>query len=425
MCKIIVCRIFEITMAVLLIPTVCYSQRTIDIESCYLKAQNNHPLIKEYNILELMQEYNIANASKGYLPQVDITSSLSYQSDVIGLPVEIPNLKIDKLNKEQYQISFKISQHIWDGGNISTQKKLIKQESIVNQKSLNVQMYALKECINEIYFSILLLKKQIRQNEIFQEILNINYDNTRSCIDNGISENSDLKNIEVEVLKAEQKEEELLKRADAYCGMLSLLTGDEVTFKDSLIAPSKDNIRLLKDIRRPELDLFQSQEELLIVQRKSIIKNSYPNIGFFFQGAYGNPGLNLLKNEATAYFITGIGIKWNLGSLYTLKNNIKLNKAKHLQLKIRKDNFLLNTNLDIIKEDNEIDKLYNMLEKDNKIVQLKKDLRQITQNKRLNGMASINDLLTSILSEELANQNKILNEIYLLMWTYKKKQTLN
>ncbi|MFT0573963.1 TolC family protein [Bacteroides thetaiotaomicron] len=161
------------------------------------------------------------------------------------------------------------------------------------------------------------------------------------------------------------------------------------------------------------------------MKKKIIIAKNRPNIGVFIQGAYGNPGLNLLKNESTPFFIAGIGLKWNIGNFYTLRNELRINKSKQLQLNIQKDLFLLNTELEIIKEDNDIKEISNKIQKNQEIIVLRKEIREITEDKLINGMASVNDLIETIISEESAIQDKIISEINFLIYIYMRKQTIN
>ena len=57
---------------------------------------------------------------------------------------------------------------------------------------------------------------------------------------------------------------------------------------------------------RPELNWFDAQGKSLQVQRAALNTRLMPHLGLFVQGAYGNPGLNMLKNEFTPYYVAGV-----------------------------------------------------------------------------------------------------------------------
>ena len=75
-------------------------------------------------------------------------------------------------------------------------------------------------------------------------------------------------------------------------------------------------------IRRPELNLFAAQNQQLEAQRKQLTAKNLPRLDLFVQGAYGNPGLNMLKNEFSAYYVAGVRLSWNFGNLYTRRMNL-------------------------------------------------------------------------------------------------------
>ena len=143
----------------------------ITLEECQRKTRENYPLVRQYGLIEKTKEYNLANASKGYLPQFTLSGKASWQSEVTELPVQVPGVDIKGLPKDQYQVMLELKQNIWDGGEIRSRKEQVKASSDVDREKLNVDMYALTERVNQVYFGILLLDEQLRQNQLFLEDL--------------------------------------------------------------------------------------------------------------------------------------------------------------------------------------------------------------------------------------------------------------
>src|SRR5574344_2082008 len=54
----------------------------ITLEQCQQKARENYPMVKQFDLIEQTRQYNISNASKGYLPQGSVSVKATYQSDV-------------------------------------------------------------------------------------------------------------------------------------------------------------------------------------------------------------------------------------------------------------------------------------------------------------------------------------------------------
>jgi len=387
----------------------------ITLEECRQKTQDNYPLVRQYSLIEKTKEYNLNNASKGNLPQFSLSAKASYQSDVTELPVKIPGIDIKGQPKDQYQVMLELKQNIWDGGEIHSKKERILASSDVEREKLNVDMYALNERVDQIYFGILSLDEQLIQNRLLQEDLERSYRQISAYMENGIANQADLDAVKVEQLNTRQKRIELTSLRQAYLKMLSLLTGEELAEDTKLMKPLESEYSLLNEIRRPE---FGIQEEALKV-------GYLPRLGLFVQGAYGNPGLNMLKDEFAPFYIAGVRLSWNFGSLYTLRNDKKVIASNRQQLQTNRDVFLFNTRLQATQQNSDIVSMRKQMQDDEEIIRLRTNIRLAAEAKVANGTLTVTDMLREITSENMARQTKALHEVQLLMNIWKLKYTIN
>ena len=123
----------------------------LTIDSCYSLAKKNYPLMKQIALIEKTKEYSIDNASKGYLPQLNLNGQATYQSDITQIPITLPNMIIPALSKDQYKIYGEINQSLTDFFVINQQKELIKSNTVAEEQKIEVGLYRLKERINKIY----------------------------------------------------------------------------------------------------------------------------------------------------------------------------------------------------------------------------------------------------------------------------------
>ena len=401
-----------------------YGQLSID--DCYKKAQANYPLVKQYGLIEQSKEYNLSNANKGYLPQVSLSAKASYQSEVTKLPITLPNVVIKGVNKDQYQSVVEVNQTIWDGGVIHNQKKITEASSTVDKQKLDVDMYAINERINQLFFGILLLDEQIKQNILLQDELKRNYSQITSYMTNGIANQADLDAVKVNQLNTAQRKVELEATRKAYREMLIAMIGESIKEDTYLTKPSAaESVSLSETINRPELQLFDAQSNLFETQKSMINSKNLPKLGMFVQGGYSNPALNMLKSEFTPYYIAGARLSWNFGGLYTKKNEKKLLETSKLNIAVQKETFLFNTNLKMTQQNNEIDKMKQLMQDDDEIIRLRASIKKAAEIKVENGTLSVTELLREINSEDQAKQNKVLHEIQLLMSIYNYKNTTN
>jgi len=416
----------------LLFPLFSFSQN-LTIETCQENAKTNYPLVKQYGLIEQTVEYNISNANKGYLPQLSFSAKASYQSDVTAIPALLapkdPSgkpISIPSLPKDQYQAVLEASQLIWDGGVISTQKKITYAGMQVEKQKLEVDLYTLKDRVNQLFFGILLLNEQLKQVDILNNDLKTNYDKVAALIQNGIAYQADLDAIKVEQINSKQRESDIKNSRQTYNRMLSALTGIEINDQTVLIKPDVD-LSVLKENsnNRPELGLFDAQCKLFESQKLLLNAANLPKLGAFVQGGYGQPGLNMFTTGFSSFYLGGIRLSWNLSGLYSQKNNVSKLDISKKTVEIQKETFLFNNNLVTKQQQNEIDKLQSTLTNDDEIIQLRTNIKNATSAKLDNGTASTSDLVRDLDAENQARQLKSLHEIQLLMTIYQLKSNVN
>lgn len=396
----------------------------LTIETCQDKARYNYPLLKQYGLIEQSETYSISNANKGYLPQLAIYAKASYQSEVTELPISIPGVK--GLTKDQYQAYAEVNQTIWDGGKIGSQKKTIKASTELDRQKTEVDLYALKDRVNQLFFGSLLLKEQLMQNESLQKELQTNYDKVKAYMAGGIANQSDLDMIRVEQLKNAQRRSELLAAQKSFSEMLSAMIGGTASLKDTLIKPDFQNtLTGVPQSNRPELKMFEAQSNYYESQKSSYQSANMPQVSLFGQAGYGKPGLNMLKSDFSSYYMLGARLFWNFGNFYTSKANIRKIELYKQSVSVQEETFLYNNNLIVKQQLNEIEKIKEQLKSDDEIISLRTSIRKTAEAKVENGTLSVSDFLNELNHESLAIQDKILHEIHFLMAIYNLKNTTN
>ena len=421
-------RIKTITLFLALVSYApCFAQ--LSIEACYEKARANYPLIKQYGLIEKTKEYNLSNAAKGYLPQVTFSAQATYQSDVTEIPIDLDaigltGVKIPSVSQDQYKMELALSQTLWDGGAIRSERKTLRTQAEVDQRDMDVNMYAINERVNQLYFGVLLAEAQLEQNKVLQAELRRSCEQVSSYIKNGIAQQSDLDAIRVDLLKAKQTEAQFEHTKRAYREMLSRLIGEEIGEETRLVKP--EAVRpLTKENNRPELELYQAQIRNLRAQDSRITAGMMPKLGLFVTGGYGKPGLDMFEDNFKAYYLAGVRLSWNLGSLYTRKNDRRKIQTGIRSIETQRETFLFNTSLDVAQRNATIDKYIDQLKYDDEIIALRGSVKRASEAKMANGTLSGTDLTRDIHAEQSAIQDKILHEIELLMAIYNLRYAIN
>ena len=421
-------RIKTITLFLALVSYApCFAQ--LSIEACYEKARANYPLIKQYGLIEKTKEYNLSNAAKGYLPQVTFSAQATYQSDVTEIPINLDaigltGVEIPSVSQDQYKMELALSQTLWDGGAIRSERKALHTQAEVDQRDMDVNMYTINERVNQLYFGVLLAEAQLEQNKVLQAELRRNCEQVSSYIKNGIANQSDLDAIRVDLLKAKQTEAQFEHTKRAYREMLSRLIGEEIGEETRLVKP--EAVRpLTKENNRPELELYQAQIRNLRAQDSRITAGMMPKLGLFVTGGYGKPGLDMFEDNFKVYYLAGVKLSWNLGSLYTRKNDRRKIQTGIRSIETQRETFLFNTSLDVAQRNATIDKYIDQLKYDDEIIALRGSVKRASEAKMANGTLSGTDLTRDIHAEQSAIQDKILHEMELLQAIYNLRYAIN
>lgn len=394
----------------------------LNIEECYEKAEANYPLIKQYDLIDKSKDYNLSNAEKGYLPQIQILAKATYQSEVTNIPVDIPGIK--ELKKDQYSATVDVNQSIWDGGNINARKLKINTQAEVERKSLDVSLYAVRNRVNQLFFGILLYDEMLKQNTLYLEELKRNFTQISAYMQNGIANQADLDAVEVEQIKISQNRISLIHNRKAYLEMLSALIGEKIANETQLIKPDINQLYPSNN-QRPELSLYNAQLQNLDAQQKEVNADLIPKFNAFLTAGYGRPGLNMLESSFSAYYIGGISLSWNLGSLYTRKNKLNAIEVNKEMIESQRETFLFNNRLDQTQGNTEVQKIRGLLNSDNDIIRLRGSVKRSAEAKVANGTMSVLDLMKEINAEQQAIQDKIVHEIELIQAIYNLKYLTN
>ncbi len=401
-----------------------FGQLTID--RCYELARENYPLIRQYELIARSERYDLENASKAYLPQLSLTGRATYQTEVTTIPLSIPGYEIPTLGKDQYQLQAEVSQSIWDGGATRANKEAIRAQAGVDRSQYEVNLYAIKERINNLYFGILLMDEQIALSENYLEDLEVNYRRIVSYMDNGIANQADVDAVRVEQLTAGQNLVELVSNRRAYLTMLSAFIGmpvDEGTYleKPELFGRPATG----EASNRPEMALYDAQRAQYDARRSALKASEMPQFGVFVQGGYGKPGLNMLQDKFKPYAIGGVRLSWNFGNYYTRRNDLAKIEAGIQGVEVQRETFLFDNELQQIQFRAQYDRYRQIMAEDDEIIRMRSNIVRASEAKLENGTISVTDLMRDMLSRQNARINKAVHEIELLQTAYQIKNLTN
>ena len=400
-----------VSIGVLLLPSVLSAQE-LSLSEAQKLARENYPAVKQKDLIRQTANLTLQNLNKAYLPQINLNGQATYQSNVTQVNIPLPGVSINPLSKDQYKATADISQTVFDGGLIHSQKQLQKLNALVEDEKIEVELYKLQERINQLYLGILLLDEQMKQIQLVKSDIQTGLQKTEALVKNGVSLHSNLYILQAELLKTDQRSIELKSSRKGLIKTLGLFLGQDLDSNIQLQIPQIEQV--LTEIKRPELNLFQKQTDLVNQQKKLLIAKNLPKANLFGQGGYGRPGLNMLKNEFDWFYIAGIRLNWNISNLYTYNKEKQLIDISSKTIGLQKDVFLLNTNTQLTQQESEIEKIQELIMSDKQIIALREKVKAAAKVQLENQVISTSDYLREVNAEDQAKQLLITHQLQLL-----------
>ena len=403
----------------LLLPMVVHGET---LQECRQLAQDNYPLVKRYDLIKLSEQFTLDNIGKGWLPQISAYGQASIQSAVTELPEALKTMMAAQgesprgISKFQYRVGVDVQQTVYDGGAIEASRNVARAQNEVELSRNAVDIYAIQNRVNDLYFSLLLIDERLALNNEHITMLQANVNKIASLHKGGVAMGSDVDVMRAELATAQQQRVEMQGMRDAVRQVLSLLCGKDIA---TVVKPDEP---ALATGLRPELIALDRQLQLTQAQEKALDSAIRPKVGLFAQGFYGYTGLNMFRDmyhrTPTLNGILGARITWNISSLYTRKNDRSKLALQRSNIENARETFLFNQSLQSTQQQGVADKYKKMLAQDDDIIALRRNVRKAAEAKLNAGVIDTNNLLQEITREQQAAINKSIHEVEYLKALY-------
>ena len=379
---------------------------TVTLFDCYRQAEKTYPLARQTGMLEKSNELKIKNLNKNWLPQLNLNGSATLQSDVtelkLNLPPQFSSIQFPTINNDMYKVTIDVNQSIYDGNVTSYQKKVETFNLQSDQQNVKVELYKLKDRINQAYFSIFLFQQNEALLNSTRDQLDAKLKEVRSAIANGATLASNADAIEAEMMKIDQQLIETRTDRSTAFRVLSELTSSTIPENSKLALPQVQLSSAAFEDKRPELQLYDIQVSRTGVMKDMVNTRWNPRFYAFGQGGYGRPGLNMLTNDFTPWWIVGAKLTWNIWNWNLSKNEKKIYEIQGDIIGTQKETFEKNLKIEAGKGLAEIEKLGQLLQKDEEIIAVRARITRTASSQLDNGVITSSDYIARLNEETLA-----------------------
>ncbi len=396
----------------LMSPILLVGQEVLTLKDCYGFLNENYPLIKKQALLEAQSEVQQDAIRTSNLPRIELNGQATYQSEVIKFPLDIPEAIVEPLNKDQYRATIDILQPIYNGGFTNSSIALSSAESAIKQQEAAVSLYQLKSKINYYYISILLLQENenIFNNKLKQ--LNLRLKELEVAFANGVALAKVEKSLKAELIQIDQELINTSSNKGKFLKQLSQLTFHKLSSDVVLELPSFIDTELAP---RPELKLFDLQGQKLTLSQDFNSSARKPSLNAFGQLGYGNPGLNVLENAFTEYYLVGVKLKWTIFDWNKVKKtNQSLAFAREI-IAVEKSIFEVNNEIQLTETQAEMEKIEQLISSDLSLIILRAEIVKISDSELENGAITASEYLNDLTDLYEAKSKKAIHEMQLTL----------
>ena len=404
------------------------------LEECRRAAERNYPLIRQYDLVAKTTELTLSNVAKGWLPQVSATAQASLQSDVTAFPEQMQQmyrqmgLDMEGLRRDQYRVGLDVQQTVYDGGAISSRREVTRRQGDVEAAQTEAALYAVRQRVDEMYFSLLLLGEQIGLNADLEQLLAANEQKLQSMYQHGTAAESDLAAVKAELLAARQQGVSLAAQQRTLQRLLSTfccLAVDHPVKPQPPCRPAAAE----DPCARPELRAIDARLLLTDAQERALQSALMPRLSLFAQGFYGYPGYNMFEDMMHRRWslggMVGARLTWNIGALYTHRGDLAKLTTERLRLDVERSTFLFNNQLERQQHGDDLERYRQLMADDDEIIALRSKVRQAAESKLSHGIIDASALVKEINQENAARQQRSIHEIEWLKQAYALDYTLN
>lgn len=407
------------------------SNSEISVTSLYEAAAKHYPLLEQKTLIAQQEKDKKVFLASNYLPQINITGSATYQSEVTSFNFTIPGLPANtgfKQKPDQYSLGLEVRQNLSDYGQIATEQKAEGMNGIAQRAQIDAQWIGIKDRINS-WVGIFILQKANKATLILRlQELDAKIRKAEAAVNNGVLLKSQLLQLQSEYLSTQQKLIECQTAIFNAAYSISVYTGlkadTSVNFTLNLCDKTPFNPSINRDesltILRPEFRAFEAQTAATKLKFKSYVLGSLPRVFVFGRGYYGRPGFNFMNNDFRTYGLVGAGLSWNLNSYFTLHHQSTFSKAQLSLIEHQKEMAEINLNLAANQILSDIQKTIDMIALDRQIVFQKNQIKETASNQLDNGIITASDYITDLdgANQAQLNLNLHLAQLELLKMNY-------
>lgn len=398
----------------LLISTLNFGQSKTELSllDAYSLLEKNYPILQNSGLLEQIYQKEMQQLDIAKKPQLFIkadgriqSQSVSLKSDNPMFPIEIdqPIWSVKTYAEAQYLIL--------DGGRNEAQRTLKEVKLKADLQNIEVDRFALRERINQLFFGITLLREQSKLFDISLKDLEVRKAQVAAGLEIGVLLESELTKIKVKELEIKSMQDNVGFQVNGLANTLSILIGEEVSNEVKLNFPLLSSPAEIPNLKRPEQEYFKLQREAILAQSDMVDVQKKPQLSAFAQAGIGYPNpLNFLANEVAPYGILGMQMNWKIVDWNKSQVDKDILSLQSQKLVHAEETFNFNLDSKKAQYQADVNRLLYQIKQDEKIANLQAEILIQLAAQLDEGVITSSEYITQVNAELLSRQNLLIHQ---------------
>jgi outer membrane protein TolC len=280
------------------------------------EALQRDPRGRQLELLGEQSALRLRSIAASRLPTLGASAQGQYQSEVVTIPFTLPGgIGVPVPPHTMYDAHLDAREALLDP-TLAGRRGVERAQLAQSRAQLRSSLYALRQNVNDAYFTALQMQAQSAELETGVIDLQAQLGVVAARVRHGAALPGDSAILTAELLRRRQSLAELAANRDAAIEVLAELTGRTIGGAAALTVPdlgaevARVRAASAPTRARPEFEQFARTRELLAEQRAAAGARDLPRVSAFGRAGYGRPGLNPLARDFGSYWLAGVLVEW-------------------------------------------------------------------------------------------------------------------
>lgn len=283
---------------------------TLTLAEALSASRSRDPRLAQFALERSRSDLRLRRIAADRQPSARVSAHAQYQSDVTSLEGALPGpTAFPTPERDTYDARIDLRQPLLDP-TIGPRRAAERAGLAESEARIEVALHALRQEVIETFFGAALLQARREAIEATIAGLEAAVEMADARVREGTALRSEAALLHAELLSRRQEGHGARAERNALLVVLAELSGIEI---DSGVVlethPSEGD--LPDSVSRPELDLFGRSRDRIAMQERALAAADLPRLFAFGRAGYGRPGLNLLGDAFSGWWLGGVQLEWS------------------------------------------------------------------------------------------------------------------